>query len=198
MCRLISFQPTSPVRGTTAPMNVITGAVGISTHVPRAGDDGRVRLDMPAGMNFNPRPPCGGRRRRRRRSLQKSRFQPTSPVRGTTAIGPKRIDERIDFNPRPPCGGRHNLTRRYVFMKIFQPTSPVRGTTNGCPFLRSGEANFNPRPPHGGRPAPPPSNDGDIVISTHVPRTGDDGKLSPVSTGTSTISTHVPRTGDVG
>ena len=55
--------------------------------------------------------------------------------------------------------------------------------------------NFNPRPPHGGRLGFGYRARRQILISIHVPRTGDD-----VNTATNTtqgdISIHVPRTGD--
>ena len=104
----VEFQPTSPVRETTA--------IGwrhrlnnqISTHVPRAGDD---PVEVPRRVrenDFNPRPPCG-----RRPTL-------ADPVwRGND-----------NFNPRPPCGRRLGHPEAWLDHKKFQPTSPVRETTH--------------------------------------------------------------------
>ena len=55
----------------------------ISIHGPRVGADHRVQLLPGLPGDFNPRPPCGGRRS----LLLSSAFQ-------------------LNFNPRPPCGGR--------------------------------------------------------------------------------------------
>ena len=57
-------------------------------------------------LNFNPRPPCGGRRYVNNRGYQQKYF-----------------------NPRPPCGGRRRRKRQTRRMIIFQSTSPVWRTT---------------------------------------------------------------------
>ena len=124
-------------------------------------------------------------------------FQPTSPVRETTRPlhGLRKRD--MDFNPRPPCGRRHNSGADGVVRKGFQPTSPVRETTAledvmvpKAPLFQptspvretteySGdgwiECNyFNPRPPCGRRLVLSNELITTHVISTHVPRAGDD------------------------
>ena len=80
----------------------------ISIHVPRAGDDASATAGNGSTVNFNPRPPCGGRRIRNSRQRLNGQFQSTSPVRGTTLLADK-ISIKI---------------------YLFQSTSPVRGTTS--------------------------------------------------------------------
>ena len=170
------FQPTSPVRGTTQGADRIDQIILISTHVPRAGDDEAWNRRANDDRNyFNPRPPCGGRPRNRAGS----------------------VSGIINFNPRPPHGGRRMFRPHPQICIRFQPTSPVRGTTVNHIIVRE------------------PLR----VISTHVPRTGDDiasdsssdftlafQPTSPVRgttfyvrygvPDTFHISTHVPRAGD--
>ena len=56
------FQSTSPVRGTTAMSRYSPSKRKISIHVPRAGDDRVLIYQAKKLDDFNPRPPCGGRR----------------------------------------------------------------------------------------------------------------------------------------
>ena len=82
--RKTTFQSTPPVWGATRPPSLgICTARTISIHAPRVGGDRSDRRHQGGATNFNPRPPCGGRR-------------------------PSHIlfQLHIDFNPRPPCGGR--------------------------------------------------------------------------------------------
>ena len=103
----MKFQSTSPARGTTA------------KRIPR----------FFWRLNFNPRPPCGGRLRR---------YRLRHAVKVISIHVPRAGDDRVDK--------RHD--KQY---DLFQSTSPVRGTTFGkCPFFRR-NFNFNPRPPCGGR-----------------------------------------------
>ena len=79
----------------------------ISIHVLRVEDDVPTSPTAPPPRNFNPRPPCGGRRRRRPR-----------PASGSY------------FNPRPPCGGRRHCSySNRVTTYTFQSTSSVWRTT---------------------------------------------------------------------
>ena len=55
--------------------------------------------------------------------------------------------------------------------------------------------NFYPRPPYGGRPCRDDYSPGDVIISIHVPRMGDDPDDDALGA-TDAISIHVPRMGD--
>ena len=96
------FQSTSPVRGTTHLQLISSFAIPISIHVPRAGDDQPITHSVHEMINFNPRPPCGGRRRDRI----------------------ARARNYLHFNPRPPCGGRLILPERksrFICISIHVP-----------------------------------------------------------------------------
>ena len=167
--------------------------------------------------NFNPRPPCGGRRG------------------GAHAVSPG-----ADFNPRPPCGGRrhdlvllsapsisihvpragddelgqrggwlinisihvpragddHGEGGARIAARLFQSTSPVRGTTMGIHAAQRRRSDFNPRPPCGGRRCPPACTGAPRSISIHVPRAGDDSYCIYAISIAPSISIHVPRAGD--
>ena len=79
-------------------------------------------------INFNPRPPCGGRHQRHRGRR-----------------------EAADFNPRPPCGGRPSQSDTIARTQRFQSTSSVWRTTSCSASPSMVESYFNPRPPCGGR-----------------------------------------------
>ena len=78
----------------------------ISIHVPRVEDDEKgTKMDFKA-IDFNPRPPCGGRLTRAVDNYAGIEFQSTSPVWRTTTGDLIKKLSKIYFNPRPPCGGR--------------------------------------------------------------------------------------------
>ncbi len=122
------------------------------------------------------------------------------------------------FNPRPPCGRRPSISSFVMDWISFQPTSPVRETTRIRVHRLIRDLYFNPRPPCGRRRVPAARRRGNWLISTHVPRAGDDNSrpcLVPCRVyfnprppcgrrhgaggngyGSAAISTHVPRAGD--
>ena len=167
------FQPTSPVRETTTWLFFSADVAAISTHVPRAGDDQEVRITVLAMYLFQPTSPV--------RETTHSRGQYSALAQISTHV-PRAGDDgqRHDlpswgqhFNPRPPCGRRRAWRHGERVEIAFQPTSPVRETTSGDTDAMRKE-----------------------LISTHVPRAGDDRcnllpRFNPVN-----ISTHVPRAGD--
>ena len=166
--------------------------------------------------NFNPRPPCGGRRISPSGHSSWAAFQSTAPVWGPTTRqrtshdisvisihGPRVGADRAEqasragpeyFNPRPPCGGRLFLI---------------------CLHLR--QQYFNPRPPCGGRPSSwslSPSSSGFQSTAPVWGPTGQVGDLLPpgahfnprppcggrqrsviLSSLVSSISIHGPRVG---
>ena len=76
--------------------------INISIHAPRAGGDVNIRVPLQRGHDFNPRPPCGGRR----------------------SIPPSGGWQRLYFNPRPPCGGRRRNSlccQRRIRISIHAP-----------------------------------------------------------------------------
>ena len=104
-------------------------------------------------INFNPRPPRGGRRTpyRSRHGIQQisthallaegdarspaclslpSKFQPTPSSRRATCCSPAGSDSfRPHFNPRPPRGGRLHLFWPSSSPSKFQPTPSSRRAT---------------------------------------------------------------------
>ena len=79
----------------------------ISIHALRGEGDGGRRIIKSRGIDFNPRPPWGGRH-------------------VETAAGQRQC---ADFNPRPPWGGRHSITSRYPKSLLFQSTPSVGRAT---------------------------------------------------------------------
>ena len=102
------FQPTRPLRGATF---IFLG-------------------QFYAGLNFNPRAPCGARLMSAISSCLNLQFQPTRPLRGATQTVSFRRSGYKYFNPRAPCGARPNPTTPRGRLPPFQPTRPLRGATN--------------------------------------------------------------------
>ena len=65
--------------------DIVIGTVGIiSIHAPREGGDFSSTPENASPMDFNPRPPRGGRPNRQIRRVQDWIFQSTPPARGAT------------------------------------------------------------------------------------------------------------------
>ena len=122
----------------------------ISIHAPREGGDGAGNRSISAAVNFNPRPPRGGRRSPQSCRLLPHRFQSTPPARGATSGPGPRCRRPSDFNPRPPRGGRRWPAPDSPGSRYFNPRPP-RGGRRGCRATESRHRHFNPRPPRGGR-----------------------------------------------
>ena len=104
-------------------------------------------------MDFNPRPPRGGRRPcRRPKTAAGMPFQSTPPARGATRRTRLEPEQRpVHFNPRPPRGGRPKFQIFLEVCPIFQSTPPARGATTESAQIKNYMNDFNPRPPRGGR-----------------------------------------------
>ena len=55
------FQSTPPARGATDLLLHHRDPAGISIHAPREGGDDKIRKNFRTNIDFNPRPPRGGR-----------------------------------------------------------------------------------------------------------------------------------------
>ena len=125
-------------------------------------------------INFNPRPPRGGRHgvlffrlSGAGISIHAPReggdylyvylprtpqtFQSTPPARGATASPSITGPSPRNFNPRPPRGGRRRLDGLPIIDRLISIHAPREGGD-----LRDGRTSrpnrdFNPRPPRGGR-----------------------------------------------
>ena len=149
----LEFQPTCPVRGTTA--GAAAPCMPWTYFNPRAPYGARpswTACGTTTRTNFNPRAPYGARQERVAAHARSIRFQSTCPVRGTTSFGTPAPGTTADFNPRAPYGARplrlgvavkaevisihvprtgHDVTQPWdlTITFLFQSTCPVRGTT---------------------------------------------------------------------
>ena len=103
----VKFQSTSSVWRTTKRAIAITINMAISIHVLRVEDDRMTYTIGNCTVNFNPRPPCGGRQSRT--ALYQGRPGISIHVLRVEDDGGSYRNCRgpPNFNPRPPCGGRH-------------------------------------------------------------------------------------------
>ena len=123
-------------------------------------------------VNFNPRPPRGGR------------LQDVHAVRSLK-----------NFNPRPPRGGRlSSIWNDNLFNLKFQSTPPARGAT---PPNRCGHPStqFQSTPPARGATKTRLLKIAKQKISIHAPREGGDIDFDAIKKGTMDISIHAPREG---
>ena len=189
------MHPSPPRAGRDYAGTADCHVIGISIHPPRAGRDPnrcikwqtRCHFNPPApcgaglhcdshngqaSHNFNPPAPCGAGRLCWLKSISKSSFQSTRPVRGGTwgmycpsprsryfnppapcgaglqAIADLRIV--INFNPPAPCGAGHPIMIQSADDLDFNPPAPCGAGRNGknkLPRLRS----ISIHPPRAGR-----------------------------------------------
>ena len=87
----------------------LDSAIDISIHALRGEGDIDIMTMAIEKVNFNPRPPWGGRLKSRYPIAHKGQFQSTPSVGRATEIS--RVDSyhEVYFNPRPPWGGRPHL-----------------------------------------------------------------------------------------
>ena len=146
------FQSTSSVwRTTTLTIASDTGPQAISIHVLRVEDDRRPVRNGHYPRDFNPRPPCGGRR---------------------VQIQQRKMQE--NFNPRPPCGGRPTESRTSSHISRFQSTSSVWRTTTRPWFSRLRRSLFQSTSSVWRTTIAIASDTGPQAISIHVLRVEDD------------------------
>ena len=149
----MAFQSTSPVWGTT-------------WYIFRT---------LPSTIDFNPRPPCGGRPQVFGRvakpirisihvprvgdddeldeegALDEILFQSTSPVWGTTQTHPRTWEVCMISIHVPRVGDDLSCHGLSTHSTYFNPRPPCGGRPRRL-FYCNAPKNFNPRPPCGGRP----------------------------------------------
>ena len=81
---------------------------------------------------FNPRAPCGARLFGIIHFIDRSRFQPTRPLRGATRFLRSRRSFRGNFNPRAPCGARPDGIDLKSRFEYFNPRAPCGARQQKC------------------------------------------------------------------
>ena len=114
------FQSTPPARGATI-SSTAPSLVCINFN-PRAPQQ---------TIDFNPRPPRGGRRCCGAGCRARMYFNPRPPRGGRRPKNRGKYNV-VHFNPRPPRGGRRFPVAVVSWATIFQSTPPARGATALC------------------------------------------------------------------
>ena len=130
-------------------MNV-TVVIGISIHVPIAGND-LTCIHIGNNLYFNPRSHCRERQARHQDALYDRCISIHVPIAGNDPFLLKPDMWFCYFNPRSHCRERLNDTVAPACQYAFQSTFPLQGTTPG--HIRS---------------------QGRDIISIHVPIAGND------------------------
>ena len=147
-----------------------------------------------SSLDFNPRPPRGGRPYNEFVNYEYDHFNPRPP-RGGRPWGPFSDPlYSYYFNPRPPRGGRLRKPGISCRLSRFQSTPPARGATIGGHIINGWRCISIHAPREGG----------DFLaflgvgvvhrISIHAPREGGDLLRGGVQAGL-LISIHAPREG---
>ena len=102
----------------------------ISIHALREEGDRRSCSEPQYSLNFNPRPPRGGRRGASAAMRCTWEFQSTPSARRATNAQHIDSNEVAYFNPRPPRGGRLLLFDPHYPHTEFQSTPSARRATN--------------------------------------------------------------------
>ena len=126
------FQSTPSARRATNVFLSICWYLLISIHALREEGDPDFNLRDTYHINFNPRPPRGGRHQaaggfqpRHKISIHALREEGDSTTGFSSTTG-------FYFNPRPPRGGRRGMFTRSGALLLFQSTpSARRATVNG-------------------------------------------------------------------
>ena len=101
-----AFQPTRPLRGATAYLQLAPLPNRISTHAPLAGRD---IMDWFGDTFFI--------------------ISTHAPLAGRDCDLARTSIQSLDFNPRAPCGARLMMSMCLSRTTLFQPTRPLRGAT---------------------------------------------------------------------
>lgn len=83
----------------------------------------------PYGLNFNPRPPCGGRQGRWRGQAGEIHISIHAPIRRATSARRGTTGTGRYFNPRPHAEGDTTLPFASMKAFLFQSTPPMRRAT---------------------------------------------------------------------
>ena len=105
----------------------------ISIHALRGEGDDKLLQRRSVSLNFNPRPPWGGRRAQDGGLCANNHFNPRPPWGGR----PQCLSESRhtgNFNPRPPWGGRREIDRRAEYLPAIS-IHALRGEGDGCLYV---------------------------------------------------------------
>ncbi len=124
-------------------------------------------------MDFNPRPPCGGRRAGARQGARVGRISIHAPRVGGDSSHQSSAHSSRNFNPRPPCGGRRRSCAASRPRHHFNPRPPCGGR-RAAPCWTRREKRFQSTPPVWGATGHHDSGCTALGISIHAPRVGGD------------------------
>ena len=168
----LRFQSTPSVWRETRRSASFMTCCWISIHSLRVEGDPYDTKKLAEITNFNPLPPCGGRRFVAGRPGVRRYFNPLPPCggrrsplvsmacRSTISIHSLRVEGDVagddlrdtvgNFNPLPPCGGRLPICLKPASLNDFNPLPPCGGRhySTLAPMC---QMDFNPLPPCGGR-----------------------------------------------
>ena len=164
----------------------------ISIHALRGEGDPFGAKDISAELDFNPRPPWGGRQVSRQACANGKPFQSTPSVGRATIYQPATCGSRKAFQSTPSVG-RATKYQEFYHMTGNISIHALRGEGDARALARQQrKRHFNPRPPWGGRQTPFSDLELHKLISIHALRGEGDFNLL-VDCSKSYISIHALR-----
>ena len=166
------FQSTPPARGATYLYDRHGSIAAISIHAPREGGDDVKARRAGVQLDFNPRPPRGGRRGDAPVADAYAGISIHAPREGGDLVSTICSPQSSQFQSTPPARGATKRMGPHGARLPFQSTPPARGATRD-----------------GGRRLLPP------CISIHAPREGGDPLLTALSMSWSQFQSTPPARG---
>ena len=138
------FQSTHPLRGATAPQEIMPHVEAISIHAPLAGCDQAVVDKKQDRRHISIHAPLAGCDLINSVNKEKVKsFQSTHPLRGATAPAAGKLLGQ-SFQSTHPLRGATCLLRILKSSEKFQSTHPLRGATSGAGIdVRLGEISIH-------------------------------------------------------
>ena len=128
------FQSTPSARRATKISHTISISLFISIHALREEGDSNHIIIGRKGLDFNPRPPRGGRQRPDFPTPPGFRFQSTPSARRATVNLPIRADPAIIFQSTPSARRATPSAHLYRPLGVFQSTPSARRATGFMTF----------------------------------------------------------------
>ena len=141
---------------------------GISIHSLRVEGDPTHNCSLSHTLDFNPLPPCGGRRTYTDRQTASRYFNPLPPCGGRPHLHVRRETKKI-FQSTPSVWRETLLPSQQVLPHSFQSTPSVWRETAPVIHVTCQCRDFNPRPPCGGRRHGSQGRDGRLYTFQSTP-----------------------------
>ena len=146
------FQPTPPARGATMLCAAFSSSGRFQPTPPARGATGEAAFTASVLMDFNPRPPCGGRPAPQGHVLLKGVISTHAPRAGGDFCAHKVLKRGVNISTHAPRAGGDVLRQRVQLREgVISTHAPRAGGDRRHRRLFAELPGFQPTPPRGGR-----------------------------------------------